>query len=146
MNDVHEYLLSPKLKKKLMRVWRRSKIGGEFEDYYHNYIVHILAGRGAKQTMDQYAIDELRKKLGRKGQKKVQEVELPLSLEVAKPADLLLRDCERLFKGKLRVVFSLKYIYGYTNKEIGDMVGRSEAAICLEDGDISDILKEEGYK
>lgn len=34
----------------------------DFDDFYHDYVVHLLEGYGAHQTLDQFAVDWIREK------------------------------------------------------------------------------------
>lgn len=133
------YLLSPKLISRLRYSFNNYCIRGQFDDFYHDYVVHILSGLGKHQTIDQFTIDHIRSTVGRIGQKKEllnaimidekifdeEEKESVLSPGYIRHVKELLQ----IYSGRTRVIVALHYIYGYENDEIGLIYGISPSRI-----------------
>lgn len=62
-----DYLLCKELRKRLHIEFKKLPLPppAAFEDFYHDYCVHRLEGKGKSQTLRQYAIDWLRKAYGK---------------------------------------------------------------------------------
>lgn len=56
-----EYLTSKKLQRRLKYICAKFGRIQDYEDVYQSYCVHILEGKGEKQTLDQFFIDYSRK-------------------------------------------------------------------------------------
>lgn len=135
------YLLSPKLISKLKHAF--NDYGGgfaDFEDFYHDYIIHILESKGLHQTIDQYAIDWYRKFVGRTGKKKtlayaVSDEEYLAKLQAEEthlnlPYIQYVKSLLDKYKGRSRAVIMLYYVYSYDQDEIGLLFNVSASRIC----------------
>ena len=130
-----QYLESSRLRKRLLLVYQKYNIPGEYEDFYQSYCIHILEGKGQSQTLDQYAIDFLRSKLGR-------NVDAKKALVGAVEFDDFMKSdldygenqvmCEQIvdrFKGSRRIILILRWKYGFSEKEIAYLFNVSDSRI-----------------
>lgn len=129
------YLLSDKLIKRLHLVHRSMNLPGEAEDFISDYRLAILEGKASKQTLDQFAIDYLRNKLGRTGSKVALHNAGELLDEHAKSVDFIPSDefinLRDQLSGLSRAVLVLIYKYGFDQLEIAEVFGCSECNVSL---------------
>lgn len=138
------YLTSPKLISRLKLCFKKFRIRGDFEDFYHDYVVHILMSKGQHQTLDQFSIDQIRKCIGREGKKKelfnalnaedfiYTLEENPLNISPA--YTIFVKDILKKYKGRIRAILMLHYVIGYDQSEISFLFGISA-------GRVSQIIK-----
>ncbi|MDD0853026.1 hypothetical protein HBN50_07955 [Halobacteriovorax sp. GB3] len=119
--NTHQYLLESNLEHRMKFVYLRFNVPGSFDDFFQEYRLTILDGRAKSQTLDQFAIDYLRKKLGRNGERRQesivleyfdqQSIEFPLSsIETNKFISSLI--------GTERALFILRFQFGFTEAEM----------------------------
>lgn len=136
----NEYLSSHDLKKRLRFVHRKFQIRYEFEDFYHDYVIHILEGHGQHQNLDQFAIDHIRQRLGRYGQKIALRNALKLNIEeMAKEIDKsvisaeyirVIKDLSESHTGRSRIMILLHYVYGFEKVEIAHLFNLHPSRVC----------------
>ncbi len=141
MIKVKAYLESEKLKDKLKYI--SIKYGKEeiFEDIYQDYCVHILSGKGSKQTVEQFFIDYSRKKgfYVREGFNDSAAFSLRNKSQSLEDIDFLIGDCdnipdgldlEDLLDGHKRSIYILMTKWGFTFGEIAHLFNVSESRVC----------------
>lgn len=166
-NDKNQYLSDPELIVRLKAVYfGKLKQHQDFDDFYHDYVVHTLEGFGAHQTLDQYGIDWLRKKTFYNRKRKVapqftsiEDLYKPIK-DTEDQSHLgsgyigIVKELAQKYQGKTRVVVFLYYLYGCNQKEIGFVLNVTESRVCqlltmiksgrkLLNGEIPDDLTEE---
>lgn len=136
MSDLQKYLLDPKLKRRLRFLCRKFGKQQYFEDIYHDYVVHILEGRGQHQTLDQFFIDHSRKK--KWCQRDTVKTPLPKFVShdqhdflkgKSKTEDPFKLEPLEALKGSERALAFLYFKYGMNQKELGELYQVSESRI-----------------
>lgn len=138
MNDIStkEYLNLKSLDKRLRYVHGKFNLPGTVEDFISNYHTEFLSGYRQHQTLDQYAIDYLRTKIGRTGFKMDSEVVMEYvasrdegSSDQYSHSLIDLIDEINQLKGKMRVIIGLHLIFGLKQEEIAFLFGLTPGAI-----------------
>lgn len=118
----------------------------EAEDALNEFCAGALEGKHQHQTLDQFAIDYLRKRSGRKGSRgylERQELQRAASIEQTVLGNQLGIDSRRDVDARLdlervrdslkeprdKLIFQLYHIEGFTMKEIGEELDLSEARV-----------------
>lgn len=133
-NEKLKYLTSEKLRKNLHIAFKRFRIPGEFEDFEADYRLHILEGRGKKQTVQQFAIDWLRGEYGRSGDKKPISQAIQIDdLNMEAPETKSDHDFEAMVKHLPvldRIMLVLLIKYKFTQCEVADVLGMTKGRVC----------------
>lgn len=131
-----EYLLSDSLIKKLRGSFNDRIFipGAVFEDFYQDYVLHILEGRGVHQTVSQFTIDWARKVSGCQRKKRCDVLDILNPRKNEKVDELsfhdLIREClKKINTGRHRKIFLLIYFYNFPLAKIAEMENVSRARI-----------------
>lgn len=124
----------------------------EIKDLTQEIICRILEGKHKNATIDQMVIDYYRTKLGsirtktrndKKNFLNTISFDEAIDLFVNTQVDNIIKEIHNLVPGKdNKAIFGLYYSWGFTQKEIGDLMGLTEAMISIELKQIIQILKE----
>lgn len=128
-----------RITKNISRVLRRFRISDDASDFAQEYVCGVLEGKHRHQTIDQFVIDVLRKRSGRKGSSGYdarQNLSNATTLDTYEDSDRRIysddldarihRDRNRKFiKSRM---FEL-YTEGFSMKEIGEQYGLSEVRV-----------------
>jgi len=134
-----------KIKNQIIRNARKFGIRGQdLEDCSQDIIMKILMNKGKKRLIDFYLIDWLRAKYGDPRNKSIEQklnlTKTPIELshneilEVKSDKEYI-ELCNEILKTiktrEERIIFRLRFIWGFYNIEIGNIFERTEAAITL---------------
>lgn len=135
-----EYLLKPETVERLKYIfYKKLRRTHDFEDFYHDYIIHVLEGHGTHQTLDYFAIDWLRGKTFYNRKKKTAPAfcEFKTNVHISQIESIYLgqgykdivHDLASKYKGRARILVFLYYIYGLNHIEIAKILNLTEPRI-----------------
>lgn len=136
--EQNEYLQNPETVRRLKYVFYKVlKRKNDFEDFYHDYVVHILEGKGSSQTLDQFGIEWLREKTfynrDKKSAPQFCSFDLLKNFNEAEVDDEtyreLILDLAKKYSGRYRMVIFLYYLHGMNHKELGFLLNITESRI-----------------
>lgn len=120
-----DWLLSSELKNKIKSCCRKVHKLQEFEDVYQAYCLHILEGKGKKQSVNQFFKDySLSQKWYRRDKK--ENIFMPLKdwdSEIKNKNFEISEDVLEKLSLDCRIILLLKYKWGFTAKEIAELYG-----------------------
>lgn len=125
-----------RLTKYISNVLRRFRISESVEDFAQEYVLGVLQGKHRYQTIEQFVIDILRQRSGRKG-----TISYDVRKNISNASELgIFEDTDngissdnldsRIHNNRMREYIKSReyelYSEGYTMKEIGDLYGITE--------------------
>ena len=132
----NEYLCLKTLKRRLQFVFIKFKISGDFDDFFQTYCLEYYAGLHQGQTLDQFAIDYLRKLIGRNGKKAHQELVMEFdaqrdsaSSEEEKHSVADLKAEINKLEGRHRTIAGLFLLYGFSTSELAFLLDVTESRV-----------------
>ena len=135
--ETEDYLLSEELLRRMKVIHSRYNIPESFDDFFQDYRVAILSGKSAHQTLDQFAIDYIRKVLGRNGQRadfhntiEIHDRDTPVTDKSSIDLNTILDS----LKGSGRIAGHLYFRYSMNVGEIALLLG-------VTSGRVSQIIK-----
>ncbi len=138
--ELDKYITDEQTIQRLRYVYfKKLKRSDDFEDFYQDYAVNILEGKGAHQTIDYFAIDWLREKTfyNRKLKIAPKFFELNPSFDFRKAENShlseayreLVIDLANKHVGRTRIIVFLHYLFGLNLSEIGDVLNVTESRV-----------------